>query len=472
VNKAQNGHNTQGTLPPRSTLDRAVRKSETYRAMSVIALMLIAIVLQSVRLGFSDLTTGFAIWFGYAAIGITIFYELTCIVYIRWKEKAQKPLSRLFAYKNAIAESIIPTLTLAVIWHHGILPANEALVTPAILVYTIFIMLSVLHFSAKLSLFAGAACAAQHAGLVTYALLTAQIDSTSASINALFLYSHSAVLLLNGFAAAFVASRLNAHVRSQLIESHRSEGMQQEMDIASRVQRNLLPNTPPVIRGYDIDGWNRPADQTGGDYYDWQPLPDGTLALSVADVTGHGLGPALVTAFCRAYARATIQPGVELENVVSRINTLLSDDLPGDRFVTFVVALLSPGERHIRLLSAGHGPILIYRHAAGSIDTRAADGVPLGIMRDTVFKRVEPIALDVGDALVLITDGFFEWANTSGEQFGIARLKESIRKACARSGDSAAIIASVRTDVEYFTRGTPQPDDLTIVIARRTEDAQ
>jgi len=287
----------------------------------------------------------------------------------------------------------------------------------------------------------------------------------SSDLPAALLYSNASFIFLNGLAAAFVAKRLRAHVRAEIAESHLREGMQREMEIASSIQRGLLPKDTPHFPGYEIAGWNRPADRTGGDYYDWQPLANQRLALSVADVAGHGLGPALVTAFCRAYARASIRSEPDLETVVSRINELLSEDLPPDRFVTFVIALLTQDSGKIDLLSAGHGPILIHRAATGNVESRNADDVPLGVMPDTVFTCPEPIMLDVGDSLIIVTDGFFEWMNDQHELFGIERLKDSI--ANAASLDAPAMIQAVRKDVERFAGGTIQADDLTMVVARR-----
>lgn len=458
---------------PRATtsFERVVRQSEIYRAWCLIVISVVALGLLLVRAVFTRDIPGETLpWIALLGIVVTILYELVCIAYVRSRARRGMPISSALPYENAVVESAIPTIAIALIWRHAVLPTDEALASPALFIYTAFILLSVLHLSPRLSLVSGVLCAAQHAALVTYAVMTDQLNPEHGYLSEVFLYSLSGGLLLNGLAASFVARRVAAHVHTQLDETEQREDMEQEMDIASRVQRNLLPRDEPEIDGFHIAGWNRPADQTGGDYYDWQPLPDGAVAVSVADVTGHGLGPALVTAFCRAYARATLRPGLGLHDVVTRINALLAEDLPADRFITFVIALLTPGTGEVRLVSAGHGPILVYRHASASVEERKADGVPLGILPDTAFHEIEPLTLAKGDALVFVTDGFFEWANTEGEEFGVERLKRSITTAAKRSTDAATLIASVRRDVEHFTRGTTQPDDLTILVARRTEN--
>lgn len=98
----------------------------------------------------------------------------------------------------------------------------------------------------------------------------------------------------------------------------------------------------------------------GGDYYDWQPLPDGKILLALADVTGHGIGPALLAAVCRAYARTNFAADNGLLSAMTRINASLSADLREGRFVTFVAAICTPGKSGVELLSAGHGPLFLY----------------------------------------------------------------------------------------------------------------
>jgi serine phosphatase RsbU (regulator of sigma subunit) len=222
------------------------------------------------------------------------------------------------------------------------------------------------------------------------------------------------------------------------------------------------------IEGFDIAGWNQPADQTGGDYFDWQELPDGRVAISLADVTGHGIGPALVTAVCRAYSRASIPSMPDLGTAIDRINNMLVEDLPIERFVTFVVALLDPTNSKVQLLSAGHGPILLYTASDDSIQDFIADDIPLGLNLNIGYGPAREITLAGGDMLVLITDGFFEWTNAKSEMFGLSRLQETIRK--HKNLPAKEIISKLYKEVIEFTGGTKQQDDLTAVILKRRCD--
>jgi serine phosphatase RsbU (regulator of sigma subunit) len=269
--------------------------------------------------------------------------------------------------------------------------------------------------------------------------------------------------ILDAVAESEVAQRANLALRT----------VEHELDIAREIQTGLLPVGSPKLDGFDIAGMARPATQTGGDYYDWQQLPDGRLLVVIADVTGHGIGPALVTAVCRAYARASLPAslsrGDDLPALMQRINLLLTDDLTNGRFVTFVVAFVCPDTHDVYLCSAGHGPLLVYDAAAGVVRGLEATGIPFGIFADSDYHPPESVPMAPGDVLVLLTDGFFEQPNVSGQRFGLDRLRASIRRHAGHP--PAAMIQALHADVLAFAGGAPQGDDLTAVVLRRVGPA-
>src|SRR5204862_4204602 len=112
--------------------------------------------------------------------------------------------------------------------------------------------------------------------------------------------------------------------------------------VARSIQQSLLPQESPQISGFEIAGWNQPADETGGDYFDWKSLPDGKVVVTLADVTGHGIGPALLAVVCRAYARASFTVSQTLTAAFDHINQALGSDLSSGRFATFVAAVCCP----------------------------------------------------------------------------------------------------------------------------------
>lgn len=268
------------------------------------------------------------------------------------------------------------------------------------------------------------------------------------------------VLLVAGWLLVVRMARKSMSLRNQL------EKVERDLDIAREIQRGLLPSEPPVTPGYEVHGWSKPADQTGGDYFDWMTLPSGSTMITLADVTGHGIGPALIVSVCRAYMRASaVGDGVALEAAIARVNDLLQVDLPPARFVTAAVGLLHPDKHELMLVSAGQAPLFFYHAATGEVENWDADGIPLGIASGESFGSPRPLRFEPGDTLVLATDGFFEWMNASGEQYGIQRLKSFVESHAHDTPQT--FIDALHADVLAHADGHPQPDDLTVVIVKR-----
>ena len=241
--------------------------------------------------------------------------------------------------------------------------------------------------------------------------------------------------------------------------------LERDLDIARDIQQSLLPEHDPDVPGFDIAGWNLPADRTGGDFFDWLSLPNGELAFGVADVTGHGIGPALIVAVCRAYFRASAVIDPRLDRLFDRVNDLLTEDLTEGRFVTAAIGVLEPGSGLVRLFSAGHGPTFLFNAAQATVEVIAADDIPLGILSGRKAGEPREIALASGDALILVTDGFHEWANLAGELFGIERMVDIIErnpKITARG-----LIDLLYQRVTTFGAGVTQADDLTAMVVKR-----
>jgi sigma-B regulation protein RsbU (phosphoserine phosphatase) len=251
-----------------------------------------------------------------------------------------------------------------------------------------------------------------------------------------------------------------------LEEFAEKQRLQRDLDIARGIQQALLPSEAPKVEGFEVAGWNKPADETGGDCFDYLPLEDGRVAVTIADATGHGIGPALVIAECRAMLRATVTLTQDLAQVVSRVNDLLSRDLPDHRFVTAFLGLLMPRERRMAYLSAGHGPLFFFRASDGEVRELPTQGLPLGILPDCAYEPPVEAAFEPGDMLLLFTDGFFEWANGANEAFGTERLLAIVRE--HRAAPPAAIIEHIYGALLDFVGGTKQSDDLTAVIVKKT----
>lgn len=370
---------------------------------------------------------------------------------------------------NIVIETMLPTFSVLMLAHMGLTSGYRALVSPTVFIYFFFIILSSLRLRPRLCLLTGTVSAVSYAAVIVYVFY--RFPDPDNTQNIFPVAVHITAVIMLGFAgviAWFVTREVRIHVAAALREAearNRAERMEHDLDIARSIQQGLLPSGSPDVPGYDIAAWNRPADQTGGDYYDWQPLPGGRLAVSLADVSGHGIGPALVAAVCRAYTRASMPTDADLEPVLSRINELLFEDLPDNRFVTFVVAVLDDSSSVLHLLSAGHAPLYFYEAAEDTIHAFDAQDIPLGIASGMSCGPAKTLDMKPGDTLVLLTDGFFEWANPDGKMFGTERLGQAIRE--ANTLPACELIQQIKETVESFANDTPQSDDLTAVVIKR-----
>ncbi len=265
-----------------------------------------------------------------------------------------------------------------------------------------------------------------------------------------------------------MTAELRAHIERLAAETAARRRFERDLDIARDIQRGLLPANRPQLRDYQIVGWSKAAEQTGGDYYDWQTLPDGRTIITLADVSGHGIGPALVTAVCRAYARATFATLQEFSPVIDQLNDLLTSDLKEGRFVTLVAALLHPESRRVELISAGHGPVLRYIAAEHRLEQLETTNLPLGIQPGLSYSPPVEWILSPGDFLMLTTDGFFEWLDANGQRFGLQRLNDTILELASLPAED--MIRRLYDRVRDFAGGAEQGDDVTAVVIRRAGD--
>ncbi|MHC4520749.1 MAG: PP2C family protein-serine/threonine phosphatase, partial [Planctomycetota bacterium] len=381
----------------------------------------------------------------------TIAYECLVLMIVNRALKRERSLPSWIWYVNTLIETMLPTAAILMITHSSFIGPYRALVAPAALLYFYFIILSTLELSPLLSALTGLLSFLEYAALTAYTYHRFPPSDFPEAVFPLSVYGTYAIVILTaGLIAAGVAAQIRKHVTAALTEAEtrrRIELVERDLNIARSIQQGLLPGGSPPVEPFEIAGWSQPADETGGDYFDWQQLPDGRLAVSLADVTGHGIGPALVTAVCRAYSRASFPSGQE---------------------VGAVVALLDPKTSSVDLLSAGHGPLLLYTAADGQLQDFSAHGIPLGLLSGAAYGAPQRICMATGDVLVLLTDGFFEWANAQREQFGLDRLRHAILETKDLTGEQ--IIAELYARVKRFVGDQAQQDDLTAVVIKRNAE--
>ena len=241
--------------------------------------------------------------------------------------------------------------------------------------------------------------------------------------------------------------------------------MEHELSIARDVQFAVYPTEMPRLAGYDLAGWSRPADQTGGDIFDLIALDDHRLMLLLGDATGHGIGPALSVMQFRAMLRMAVRFGADLDTAYTRVNEQLVQDLRDCRFVTAFLGVLDIGGHTVTYHAGGQGPLLLFHAGSGECEWRAATTVPMGLMGNLPLSSPKVFELAPGDILCLVSDGILEYPNTADEPFGEARLGEMV--SAHRNEPMARLIEIVLRAVEEFGAGVPQPDDMTMLMVRR-----
>jgi CheY-like chemotaxis protein len=279
------------------------------------------------------------------------------------------------------------------------------------------------------------------------------ILGTSNSINFRII---QAVKTLAGMGGYFVynSALYKEKVKSSIIED--------QLNLAREIQRDMIPNWHPDMPGYDIFGRSEPARQVGGDFFDYLQREDGRLQIAIADVSGKGIPASLLMTMTRALVIATSENNCGPEKILCDVNQHLVKRISSGQFVTASLLSLSPDGNTYG--SAGHSPIFIYRAAGGKFDEITADGVAMGIVDTIDFERVE-IKLDPGDIGIMFTDGLNEAMNSRREQFGYERIREVVRSHAQDSSED--IVDALFQAIEDHAAGSDQFDDTTVVAVKK-----
>lgn len=445
----------------------ALQQSEGARAWVLAGLIGLLVVLDALRYDAAAVLANTPVMLTRIALsGALVGMLVGLAVWVRRAGRVGRLLPAPVWVVSTLVESTYATGLLLTAMLFSRLEAVDIVRMPAILLYLILGVLAVLRMRPGLCVVGGLSCAAQFAGLIAWAQWTSGTGSAALSATAI---GYPVLVLVGWLCAAFVSREMRRHFVAGLREADtRAElsAITNELEVANRIQKRLMPTEPLSLPGYEVAGWNRPASQTGGDYYDWMQVDEQRVAIVIGDVTGHGVGPALLMAVCRAYARATLPDPGGLHGSMTRLNALLSGDMDEGRFITFAAAVLETSTGRVDLLSAGHGPILLLSRSAGKTSVLGTHGIPLGLMGDAEFDQPGTMMLQPGDALLLVTDGFMEAANAAGEQFGIPRLERFLHEHHGMPAD--ALLNGLAAAVQAHVAGTPQADDMTAVLIRRT----
>lgn len=249
-----------------------------------------------------------------------------------------------------------------------------------------------------------------------------------------------------------------------LEERVRNEALERQMDLARTVQKRLLPVSLPVVQGCELAARIKPCLDVAGDYYDAFTFQDNRLLVAVGDVSGKGMGPALIMANLQASMRTALQAGLTLDAALVTINRMVFENTPDDMFITLFAACYTPSEGGLSFVNAGHNPPMLFRRS-GETAVLSDGGLLLGV-RDGVNYSTGTVKCMPGDTLLLYTDGVTEAMNPDGEEFGEERLRRIVGASAGLPLDE--LLAGIEREAASFQGTDVFSDDFTLLALRKT----
>ena len=273
-------------------------------------------------------------------------------------------------------------------------------------------------------------------------------------------YSPADLEFLYSLGNLAIISIENARLFREALEKQRLED---ELKIAREIQQGLLPEKLPAIRGFEIAGINIPSFQVGGDYYDVIEHSERDYVVAIGDVSGKGTPAALLMAGVQAVLRTIAPLHLPLPVATGRMNDLICMNTHGGKFITFFWGVLETESRQFHYVNAGHNPPMLIRKN-GSVEKLEKGGLILGIMKDIAAYQEGECRIEPGDALLMYTDGVSEAMNPENVDFS----EEALEKVAVESRNSSAkgIIISIQKALETHTKGSPQSDDITMLVLK------
>lgn len=249
------------------------------------------------------------------------------------------------------------------------------------------------------------------------------------------------------------------------------EKSQHQEETAETIQNLLVPKTTPRIPGYSLALRYQAGDKVSSDYLDFVELEKGYWGFAVADVTGKGVSSGLVMAQTRACLRGLAREQLSPSRVLSKLNRQLDPDLREDTYLTVSYVVLDTARRSLTLARAGHLPAVIYRRSESRCEADMPSGMAVGLAEPDKFEALlseKRIKLNVGDFLLLHTDGVEQACNAEGELFGRERMLAALKDAANAS--ASKILRNLEQKIRTFIGDAIQPDDWTMLVVKLEEE--
>lgn len=250
-----------------------------------------------------------------------------------------------------------------------------------------------------------------------------------------------------------------------VLGARKTVALGKEMSTARTIQRQVLPERPVVVAGYDVASRYEACGAVGGDYFEYAPLADGRTLVAVADVSGHNLASGMVMVSARATLRTLASLHRSPATLFSAMAKLMHDDLQRtERFLTAAAVALQPGAGGVEYVCAGHNDLMIYRADGDRVERVPSDGTILGFLADVAYEA-RTLRLQSGDCLLLYTDGITEATDRDGQMFGEDRLA-AVFAQLAPNRSAQRVVDGLVAELEHWRGGAASDDDVTAVVVR------
>jgi serine phosphatase RsbU (regulator of sigma subunit) len=266
--------------------------------------------------------------------------------------------------------------------------------------------------------------------------------------------------IFNEAASQIALAMQNIKLQAEYLEKKR---LDKELEVARDIQNHLMPRKIPQLKDMQIHGEYKPCHEVGGDYFDIIPLGTDRTALVIADVSGKGAGAALLMSSLQASLKISLRLSLTLNEIASEINEMIYENSLPSQFITFFICVWDSAAKNLEYINAGHNPPLIIS-SHGKINKLGRTGKGLGIRKNQRY-RTKNIRMNIGDLLVLYTDGIEDLYNARLESFGYDRLVNVILE--EKDRPPQAIIRSLLQKLNTHAPSPQYGDDITIIVARR-----